>query len=63
MTGVLVEARELVSEGRLDPEQFRAFTCDNPIRLHATMNPAFFEGTTVQRYARDLIGGDRGKQI
>lgn len=56
MAGVLGEALELVDEGRLDRDQFRAFTCDNPIRLHATMNPGFFDGTAVEGYARALLG-------
>jgi predicted TIM-barrel fold metal-dependent hydrolase len=56
MTGVLPEALELVDDGRLDAGQFRAFACDNAIRLHATMNPAFFDGTAVETYARDLLG-------
>ena len=55
MTGVLGEAHELVDAGRLTPEQFRAFACDNPIRLHGAVNPSFFDGTAVERYARELL--------
>jgi hypothetical protein len=51
----LPEAYELVDDGRLDAEQFRAFTCDNPIRLHAQQNPAFFAGTPVEPYATQLL--------
>ena len=55
MRDVLPEAHELVDDGRLDAEQFRAFTCDNPIRLHAQMNPDFYAGTPVEGYAADLL--------
>ena len=55
MRDVVPEAHELVDDGRLDGAQFRAFTCDNPIRLHAQMNPDFFAGTPVETYARQLL--------
>ena len=55
MTAVLGEAHELVDEGRLTVGQFRAFACDNPIRLHGRTNPAFFDGTAVEGYARALL--------
>jgi hypothetical protein len=54
---VMPEAYELVEDGRLDAEQFRAFACDNVIRLHGGMNPRFFDGTRVEAYARDLLAG------
>ena len=56
MRDVVPEAYELVDDGRLDADQFRAFTCDNPIRLHAQMNPDFFAGTPVESYAAQLLG-------
>lgn len=55
MRAVVAETRELVDDGRLDPAQLRAFTCDNPIRLHGGMNPAFFAGTPVADHARTLL--------
>jgi predicted TIM-barrel fold metal-dependent hydrolase len=55
MERVLPEAYELVERGHLDAAGFRAFACDNAIRLHGGMNPRFFEGTTVEAYARDLL--------
>ena len=55
MRAVVPEAYELVDDGRLDAAQFRAFTCDNPIRLHAQMNPQFFAGTPVEAYAAQLL--------
>ena len=57
MRDVVPEAYELVADGRLDADQFRAFTCDNPIRLHARMNPDFFAGTPVESYAAQLLDG------
>jgi predicted TIM-barrel fold metal-dependent hydrolase len=55
MTAVLPEAYELVADGLLDATQFRALSCDNAIRLHGSMNPAFFDGTVVEAYARQLL--------
>jgi len=55
MRGVVAEARELLDDGRLDAAQFRAFTCDNPIRLHGGMNPEFFSGTPVADHAHALL--------
>jgi Amidohydrolase len=55
MRHVVPEAYELVEDGRLDALQFRAFTCDNPIRLHGRMNPEFFAGTPVAAYAQQLL--------
>ena len=55
MRDVMPEAYELVEDGRLDAAQFRAFACDNPIRLHGGMNPKFFDGTPVAAYARHLL--------
>jgi hypothetical protein len=57
MTAVVPEAYELVEDGLLDAAQFRALTCDNAIRLHGSMNPAFFDGTAVETYARRLLAG------
>jgi hypothetical protein len=59
MLEVLPEAYELVEHGHLDHAQFRDFACDNTIRLHGRMNAAFFDGTAVEGYARDLLARDR----
>ena len=58
MDEVVGEAYELVTEGILDDSQFRSFACDNPIRLHAGMNPSFFDGTPVEAYVRNLLVTD-----
>jgi len=54
---VLPEAYELVEHELLSRAQFKAFSCDNAIRLHAGMNPRFFDGTRVEAYARELMTG------
>ena len=55
MRHVVGEAYELVEDGRLDAAQFRRFACDNPIRLHGRMNPAFFDGTPVEAHAHAVL--------
>lgn len=55
-TEVVPEAWELVEHGKLTRDQFRAFACDNVIRLHGGMNPSFFDGTRVETYARSVLG-------
>ena len=60
MREVVHEAYELVEDGRLDAGQFRAFACDNPIRLHGRMNPEFFAGTPVAAHAREVLGASAG---
>jgi predicted TIM-barrel fold metal-dependent hydrolase len=56
---VLDEALELVDDGLLTADQFRDFACDNVIRLHATGNPAFFDGTPVAAHARSVLAAQR----
>lgn len=48
---VLPEAWELVDDGHLDRDDFRAFTCDNAIALLGGARADFFEGTVVEDYA------------
>jgi predicted TIM-barrel fold metal-dependent hydrolase len=52
---VLPEAWELVDDGHLDRDDFRAFTCDNAIALFAGARPDFFEGTAVEDYAKQVV--------
>ena len=54
--GVLPEAWELVDDGHLDRDDFRAFTCDNAIELLAGARPDFFEVTVVEDYANKRLG-------
>ena len=53
--GVLGEAWELVDDGLLDRDQFKAFTFSNVVSLFGTTNPDFFEGTVVAAAARTEI--------
>jgi predicted TIM-barrel fold metal-dependent hydrolase len=48
MRDVVAEAHGLVERGHLDDEQFRAFVFENPVRLWAGGNSAFFAGTVVE---------------
>jgi hypothetical protein len=54
ITGVLLEAWELVDDGLLDRGQFRAFTFEHVAGLFTATNPQFFEGTVVAAEARHL---------
>jgi hypothetical protein len=56
MTGVIPSAHGLLREGLLDAEQFQAFMFGNAVRLHATGNPAFFDGTVIEDAARAELG-------
>jgi hypothetical protein len=45
---VLCESWELVEDGHLDADDFRAFTFGNAVALWAGTNPDFFAGTVVE---------------
>lgn len=49
------EAYELVEHGLLDGDQFREFMFENAVKLHARNNPTFFEGTSVEAAAAEVI--------
>jgi predicted TIM-barrel fold metal-dependent hydrolase len=55
MNEVLEEAHELVDDGVMSKEDFRDFTFANPVDFWSRGNPAFFEGTAVERQVADLI--------
>jgi predicted TIM-barrel fold metal-dependent hydrolase len=55
MTEPIEEAWEMVEHGRITPRDFRDFTFENPARLHAGMNPHFFEGTVVEAAVRNFL--------
>jgi predicted TIM-barrel fold metal-dependent hydrolase len=56
MRDVVPEAYELVEQGHLDAEQFRAFVFENPVRLWAGGNPRFFGGTVLEGDVAELTG-------
>jgi len=58
MNGVLSEAYELVEDGHLDLEQFRAFTFDNAVRFYASQDPGFFDGTRVAAEAASTLAAN-----
>lgn len=55
MNAVLAEAYELVTDGHLDLEQFRAFTFENAVRFYACLEPGFFDGTAVEAAAAAVL--------
>jgi hypothetical protein len=45
----LPEAYELIEDGHISANDFRAFTFTNAVKLWGTQNPRFFEGTRVAK--------------
>ena len=54
ITAAFAEAYEQVEEGLLTEDQFRDFTFGNVAKLHASMNPNFFNGTSVEQAVKEL---------
>ena len=52
---VLPEAYEFLEDGRLSAADFRAFTFENVVKLHAGTNPDFFKGTAVEAQAASVL--------
>lgn len=57
MRDVLAEALEPVEDGRMTPDDFRAFVFDNPLSLWCGANPRFFDGTRVEGAVRAALAG------
>jgi len=55
MRAPLPEAYELVEDGHITADDFRAFTFANAVRLWGTQNPRFFEGTRVAKEAAAVL--------
>src|SRR5262249_54553205 len=55
MTEPVEEAYELVEGGLIGEAEFRELMFLNPARLHAGMNPAFFDGTVVETAVREAL--------
>jgi predicted TIM-barrel fold metal-dependent hydrolase len=62
MTEVLEEAYEMVEYGWVNEQEFREFTFENAVGLHAGMNPDFFKGTAVEDAANEEIARQRSVQ-
>ncbi len=48
MTKVMVEAWEMVDDGYITEEDFKAFIFGNVVEMHTSMNRNFFKGTAVE---------------
>ena len=55
VANVLDEAAELLDDGILTEDQFRALAFDNPVALWGGTNPKFFDGTVVEQEARAAL--------
>jgi hypothetical protein len=44
-----------VEKHLMTEEEFGDYCFGNVVRLHGTMNPAFFDGTTVESAARRVL--------
>jgi len=55
MAGVVAEAWELVDDGHINEDDFRAFTFENAVRFYASLDPDFFQGTRIEAEARQLL--------
>ena len=55
MTEPVEEAFELVDDGIIGEPEFRELMFLNPARLHAGMNPAFFDGTVCEHTVRRAL--------
>jgi hypothetical protein len=62
MTEVLEEAYEMVEYGWINEQEFREFTFENVVSLHAGMNPDFFKGTVVEDAANEEMARQRSAQ-
>jgi len=60
ITEPVAEAYELVERGIVSERDFRDFTFLNPLRLHAGMNPRFFEGTVCESAVAEALRADGG---
>ena len=48
IAGVVAGSYELVEDGHLTAEQFRAVAFDNPVKMLRAANPSFFDGTVLE---------------
>ena len=50
----------MMEHGKISEESFKDFTFTNPLRLHAGMNPKFFEGTICEAAAAKALADGIG---
>jgi predicted TIM-barrel fold metal-dependent hydrolase len=55
MAEIIEEVYELVEDDLVTEADFRDFTFENAVRLHGGMNPKFFDGTSVQDEAAEVL--------
>jgi hypothetical protein len=55
MTEPVADAYELVERERITEDDFREFSFLNAVRLHAGMNPQFFQGTICERAVSEAL--------
>ena len=55
MRDVVEEAYEMVEHGLMTADDFRDFTFANPLRFFTDLNPAFFDGTTIEAAAKAAL--------
>jgi predicted TIM-barrel fold metal-dependent hydrolase len=58
LSGILVEAHELVDDGLITDADFRDFAFTNPARLYTQGNSEFFAGTPCEHAVRALTAPD-----
>jgi len=58
MTEPVPEAHDLIDRRIISAEEFREFTFLNPLRLHAGMNPRFFEGTICETAVAEALADE-----
>ena len=58
MHEVLPEAWEHVEHGWMDRARFRAFVCDDVVRMYGEANADFFADTVVAKTAREVLARD-----
>ncbi len=55
MRDVVEEAYEMVDDGLMTAGDFRDFTFNNPLRFFTDLNPAFFDGSTIEEAAKACL--------
>lgn len=53
--GLAESSKKLIHEGIVTPQDYKLFACDNVIKLHGRNNPNFWQGTSVERYASEIL--------